>query len=71
MVYSDGFGNTLCLKWSGLFCMYHTPSYSFYLLSLTYFTEQHDLFSYIYMASLGRLSLMGEYVGTLQKELLR
>ena len=69
MVYLDGFGNTLCLRWPGLLCIYHTLSYSFYSLPLTHSTEQHYLFSHIYMVLPERLSLMGECMGTLQKEL--
>ena len=65
MVYLDGFSNTLCLRWPGLLCMYCTPSYSSYLLSLTCSIEQHYLFSHVYMMSLGRLSLMGECMETL------
>ena len=47
MVYSDGYGNTICLRWPGLLCMYHTPSYSSYSLPLTHSMEQHYLFSHV------------------------
>ena len=63
MVYSDGFGNTLCLRWPGLLCMYCTPSYSSYSLPLTRSTEQHCLFSHVQWqagsGSLHSLSLQG------------
>ena len=47
-VYSNGFGNTLCLRWPCLHCMYCTPSYSSYSLPLTCSTEQHYLFSHVH-----------------------